>query len=358
MAPRGVEEAPDLPVGLGQVHPEIASRDGHRGPDRDVGVAAPVVVEERLALVGAVPPAGDDRPGLRLRRVQDAVGGGGDGVRPDLLDELEEAALTEAYRADLGREIAEEVPGMPHVDLEEPHDVLAQLPPVVEAKGRHPEALLPDLGRRGVVGAVGRAPDVGVVRPVEGPEEEPAVREDGQARGEVRQVAPPVVGVVQHEHVARVDVVPEGVEGRDRGGGHRPHVDRDVLRLGDQLALRVGDRGREVAARVQDLGERGAEHRLSHLVHDADEAVLDHGHGDRIGGVAGCGHEMLRWWRATGGRLDRPGERPPREDIASRRSGTPLPEPRSRSGPALLRAFTAPSRAWDRARREARRPAC
>ena len=228
---------------------------------------------------------------------------------------------------------------MPDVDLEEPHDVRAKLPPVVEAKGRHPETLLPDLGRRGVVGAVGRASDVGVVRPVEGPEEEPAVREDGKARGEVRQVAPPVVGIVQQEDVARVDVVPEGLEGREGGRGHRPHVDRDVLRLGDQLALRVGDRGREVAARVQDLGERGAKHRLSHLVHDADEAVLDHGHGDRIGRVADCGHGELRWRRALGGRGA--GGSTARANgfrgRISHRAGEACP------GPAPLSVFTAPS---------------
>ena len=101
---------------FGEVHPEIASRDGRGGADGDVRVAAPVVVEKRLAVVGAVPPARDDGPGLRLRRVQDPVGGADDGVRSELIDELEEAALSEAHRADLGREVAQEVPGVPDVD--------------------------------------------------------------------------------------------------------------------------------------------------------------------------------------------------------------------------------------------------
>ena len=213
--PRGVEEASDLGVGVGEVHPEIASRDGRRRADGDVRVAAPVVVEERRPLVGAVLPPGDDRPRLGLHGVEDPVGGVRDRVRPQLVDELEEAALPETHRADLGREVPQEVAGVADIDLEHPHDVLAELAPVVEAKRGDPEALLPDLGGGRVVGSVGGPADVRVVGAVQGPEQEPIACEHRQTGGQIREVAPPVVGIVQQEHVARVDVVAERLQGRE-----------------------------------------------------------------------------------------------------------------------------------------------
>ena len=51
-------------------------------------------------------------------------------------------------------------------------------------------------------------------------------------------------------------------------------------------SVTVGDRGGEVAARVEDLGVGGAQHRLAHLLDDGLEAVLHHGHGDGIDAIA------------------------------------------------------------------------
>ena len=59
-------------------------------------------------------------------------------------------------------------------------------------------------------------------------------------------------------------------------------MDRHVLGLGDQPALGVAQRGREVAARVDDLRVGGAQHRLAHLLGDRVQAVLDHRDRDRI----------------------------------------------------------------------------
>ena len=94
----------------------------------------------------------------------------------------------------------------------------------------------------------------------------------------------PVVGVVQEVDVARTDAVAEELADRADRPRDRAHVDRHVLRLGDQAPLGVADRGGEVATAVEDLGVGGPQHRLAHLLDDGLEAVLDHGDGDGIDG--------------------------------------------------------------------------
>ena len=54
---------------------------------------------------------------------------------------------------------------------------------------RHAQALVPDLGRGGVVGAVRGAADVGVVRPVDGPEQKPFAGEDRYESRQIGQMA-------------------------------------------------------------------------------------------------------------------------------------------------------------------------
>src|SRR5262249_53539809 len=64
-------------------------------------------------------------------------------------------------------------------------------------------------------------------------------------------------------------------------------MDRHVLGLGDQAAVEIADRHREIAARVEDLRIGGAQHRLAHLLDDGMQPMLDHRGDDRIGGVHG-----------------------------------------------------------------------
>src|SRR6202158_1836144 len=66
-------------------------------------------------------------------------------------------------------------------------------------------------------------------------------------------------------------------------------MDRHVLGLRDQPAVEVADRGREVAARIEDLRIGGAQHRLAHLLDDRQEAMLDDRCYDRIDTIyQGC----------------------------------------------------------------------
>ena len=166
--------------------------------------------------------------------------------------------------------------GHQHLQHVAPH-----LAAVVEAQRRDADALLPDLGRSRVVGAVRGAADVALVRAVDRPEHRPVALEDRHERGKVRQVVAAVIRVVQQEHVAGMDVVAEEVVHRLRSPWQRANVDRHVLRLGDQAAVDVADRRGEVAARIEDLRVGRAQHRLAHLLDDGMQPVLHHrnGHG-------------------------------------------------------------------------------
>ena len=98
----------------------------------------------------------------------------------------------------------------------------------------------------------------------------------------VGQVATAVVRVVEKEDVAGVDIALEEVGHRLRRPGQRADVDRHVFGLRDQAPLRIADAGREIAAGIQDLRIRGAQHRLAHLLDDGGEAVGEHGDGDGV----------------------------------------------------------------------------
>ena len=190
--------------------------------------------------------------------------------------------LADPGRADHRREVAAELARVTDVQDDRLEHVGAQRAGVVELERRDPDALLPDLGRAGVVGAVGGAADVALMRAVDRPEREALAVEHRDEGGEIRQVVAAVVGVVEQIDVARADRAAKAVVHRFRRPGQRADVDRHVLGLRDQAALGIADGGREIAARVDDLGVRGAQHRLAHLLGDRVQAMLDHGDRDRI----------------------------------------------------------------------------
>ena len=112
-----------------------------------------------------------------------------------------------------------------------------------------------------------------------------------------------VIGVVEQVDVARPDRPPKNSCTELRRPGQRADVDRHVLGLRDQPPVGIADRGREVAARVEDLRVGGAQHRLAHLLDDGVQPVLDHRDGDRIDAAAqGFSHDFLPDQERPGGR--------------------------------------------------------
>ena len=77
-----------------------------------------------------------------------------------------------------------------------------------------------------------------------------------------------VIGIVEQKNVTLVDVAGEELRQRLCREGQGADMDRHVLGLRDQPAVEIADRGREVAARIEDLRIGGAQHRLAHLFND------------------------------------------------------------------------------------------
>ena len=139
---------------------------------------------------------------------------------------------------------------------------------------------------RGVVGAMRRAADVALMRAVDRPEARRLLAlEHRHKGGQIGQVVAAVIGVVEQEDVALVDVVAKELGHRLRRKGQGADMDRHMLGLGDQPAVEVADRGREVAARIEDLRIGGAQHRLAHLLDDRQQAMLDDRDDDRIDAI-------------------------------------------------------------------------
>ena len=138
---------------------------------------------------------------------------------------------------------------------------------------------------RGVVGAVRRPADVALMRAVDRPEARLLAREHRHEDGQVGQMVAAVIGIVQQKNVARLDVAGEEFADRPRRVGQGADMDRHVLGLRDQPAVEIADRGREIAARIEDLRIGGAQHRLAHLLDDRQQTMLDHRGDDRIDAI-------------------------------------------------------------------------
>ena len=244
-----------------------------------------VVVEESLAVVDAVLPCRDHRARLALGAIQHRLDRGVRRLPAELAGERQHAPLPDMRRADHRREVAAEIVRMAHVGRQHLQHVAPHHAAVVEPQRRDADALLPDLGGAGVVGAVRGAADVALVRAVDRPEHRPVALEHRHEGGQIGKVVAAVIRIVQQEYIARMDVVPEEFGDRLRGPWQGADMDRHVLGLRDQAAVQVADRGGEIAAGIKDLGIRGPQHRLAHLFDDGVQSVLHDRDGYRIDGV-------------------------------------------------------------------------
>src|SRR6185503_12894326 len=102
----------------------------------------------------------------------------------------------------------------------------------------------------------------------------------------------------EQEHVARINVALEEFSYRAGGIGQRTYMDRHMLGLSNQAAIEVADRAGEVATGIENLRICSAQHRLSHLLYDGmqpmldergDDWIEDHGRLATLAGAA-CDH--------------------------------------------------------------------
>ena len=168
-------------------------------------------------------------------------------------------------------EVAAEFAGVADVERQEVEQIVAQLSGLVELDRRDAQAFLKDFGRGGIVGAMGGAADIALMGADDGPEQALAAVEHRHEGGEVGQMAAAMIGIVEQDDVARLDIL-EAFLDRERGPWQRADMDRDMIGLRDQAAARVADREREVAAGIEDLRIGGAKHGFAHFLHDRTTA--------------------------------------------------------------------------------------
>ncbi len=229
----------------------------------------------------AVLPGRDHGAGLLLGGIENGLDRSFHDGRAEFGKQSRHPPLAEMRGAQHGGEVAAEFAGVADVEREQVEQVVARLAGLVQLDRRDADAFLIDFGGSRIVGAMGGAADVALVRAHHGPEQPLAAVEHRHEGGEIRQMAAAVIGIVEQDDVARRDVL-EALLHRARRPGQRADMDRNVLGLRDQPAARVGDGERKIAAGIEDLRIGGAKHRLAHFLHDRAQPVLDDGARDGI----------------------------------------------------------------------------
>ena len=222
---------------FGQIDLDVAAFLGHLGGNADIGAAMAVIVEKRLAVEDAVLPGRDHSPRLLLRRVEDRLHGGFHHRRAELGKQSRQPPLAEMRRAQHRGEVAAEFAGVADVQRQQIEQIVAQLAGFIELDRRDAQAFLIDLGGGGIIGAMGGAADVALMRAHDGPEQPLVAGEDRHEGGQVRQMAAAMIGIVEQDDVARLHVL-EPLLDRERRPWQRADMNRQMIGLRDQAGAR------------------------------------------------------------------------------------------------------------------------
>ena len=202
---------------------------------------------------------------------------------------------------------------------------------------RDAHALLIDLGRGAGEAARHHAAHVRPMLAHGGEEDQPLAREHRIDERHVVQVRAAAVGIVEHDHVARLEVVAEVLHGVLDRPGKRHHVRADVLGLGDHLRRGIEEAAGEVLGLVDRDRAGGAEHGRAHLAHDRDQALGQHLERDGIEGTLDADFVHARLRSST--RLPKASS----EVLKSGGTSVLAPASSTMAGPSIL--VVAPSRA-------------
>ena len=167
-----------------------------------------------------------------------------------------------------------------------------------QAKGRDAQSFLPGIGGAGQVAAGGRAADVGPVGEVDRERDESAVEEHRPDRLHVGQVIAADLGQVEEPHVARREPrLRHALEKLPHREAHDSHVYGNVPPLGDEVAVRVGQRRGEIAGLAQERRAGRAHDHQRHLLRGSAEGVTDdlQGHGIDAAGHRETPVAICRW---------------------------------------------------------------
>ena len=252
---------------LGEVEAGAVARDGDAHADGDRPAAAGIVVEPVLAFVGAVGNGGERRAHLRLGPVVDRGDGGEHRLPPMLGADVVHALLGRPACGDLRQDVALALVRAPHVGADHVELLAVGAGGGEEPEGRDAQPFLPGVGGAGDVAAGHRAADIRPMRQARGEGNDGALHEDRPDRLHVGQVVAADLGQVQEPDVAGLQpVAGHPLQELAHGEAHHPHVHGDVAALGDEVAVGVGQRRREIARLAQQRRARRAHHHERHLL--------------------------------------------------------------------------------------------
>ena len=259
------------------------------------------------ALVDPVRQGRERRPHPALGVVEDAVEEGQCPIGGHLFREFGHPFGADPGRAEHRAQVAVLEFRGAGVGEQQPPQIASDLAAGDELHGGEPHPLLPGVARKRVVGAGGAAADVGLVRPVAGEGDPPAIDEDGAGDHPVRQVvAAGLPRIVEHEDVAGLDVAFEVAQHRAHREAAAAGVDGDPVRLRDQPAVRSAYEAGEVVGLAEDGAARGAHHHVAHLPGDVVQAVLGERELDRVEGRTACIFPLRRHQFVSRSFLSRP----------------------------------------------------
>ena len=306
--------------------------DGDAHADGDRPAAAGVVIEPVLAFVGAVGNGRERRAHLRLGPVVDRGDGGLHRVGAMLGADVVHALLGRPAGGDLRQDVALALVGAPHVGADHVELLAVGAGGGEEAEGRDAQTLLPGVGGAGDVAAGHGAADIRPVREARREGHDGALHEDRPDRLHVGQVVAADLGQVQEPDVAGLQpLARHPLQELAHGEAHHPHVHGDVAPLGDEVAVGVGERGREIAGLAQQRRARRAHDHQRHLLRRRGQRVADDLQGDRVHGAAHGPAPVAMWrWPASSAVSVAPGGTTTVDHASSTMTGpsSALPGPR------------------------------
>src|SRR5690242_14928258 len=133
----------------------------------------------------AVLPGRYHRACLQLGSIEHDLDRSFDHRAAHLRKQLLHPSFAEMRSADHSGKIATEIMGITDIERDHVENVVAQPAPLIELDRGDAETFLPDLGGVRIVGAVGRAADVALMRAHDGPEQSALTVEDRYEGGHI-----------------------------------------------------------------------------------------------------------------------------------------------------------------------------
>ncbi|MCY1401711.1 hypothetical protein D9M71_168340 [compost metagenome] len=222
-----------------------------------------------------------------------------DGLQGGLLavlgNDRQQSPLADAQRRGAGMQVADGHFRQTHVGGDHIDQCLVDPATVVDSYSGELQPFLVDLAGVGAEAARVLATDLGPVRLVRRPGNQPALMEYRHDHRYVGKVGPAsAIGIVGDEHVTRQDIL-----GREflQHAAHRPIEGADeagnAVALGDQLAAAVGQADAVVQRLIDDRAHAGALEGDEHFLADGHQGVLDDFVSERIG--VGHAHASCTW---------------------------------------------------------------